>query len=329
MSVPLLPIRHGPHRIAAIALYRALLTQCRVIELSELQRNELRNIVQNRFKQARHAANGPRLKISFQAGYEAIDQLDAAAAGQARSLSYVADLIERAPAKVKLPQASQLTSVETSRSPASPSSTANASAPQGKHSILDRPRPLEQLSGKRHVPVLFNANQIPVLRVQKPQPESLTRFLRQRIEQRDKRHIRRWQLYSDRAIAELEDEWDGIVQANDLTPQIGYSVNAANDQVNPTVSKEPSWSKIVKDAIAEVQKGLSEEKRKNREMGEKMQGVVDRERGMFEKERAERKQLLRRAYRQRKRDRVKGDKSYDVEQREDANEPAAHQNGSI
>lgn len=294
-----IPIRNGPHRIAAIALYRALLTQCRAAPFDRVQQDELQNIVRNRFKQARHSRSTRLLNISFQAGYEGIDQLDAAVAGDDVSRQYIGEMLERAPAKIKLPPALPQSTTKVQKAAEPVEDNEQVSLP--KISLFDRPIPLEKLSGKRHIPVLFNANHIPVLRVKKPQPASLSRFLRQRIEQRQNRHDRRWKLYSENELAAREDEWDDLVGATDVIPKTRTLSEAMN--ARPTQRQEPKWTQAVEEAIKEVQGQLEEEREKNRIMAEKMQAVVDRETEIFEKERADRQRARRKEYRQRRQQR--------------------------
>lgn len=299
-----IPIRNGPHRIAAIALYRALLTQCRALPFVSHQRDELQNIVRNRFKQARHSQSTQRLRISFQAGYEAIDHLDAAVARDEGSRRYLSDLLERAPVNTKRPPPIE-TQSHTEIDKTAKSVETEGAARQPKSSIFDRPLQLEKLSGPRHVPVLFNANRIPVLRIKKPQPESLSRFLRQRIKQRQNRHDRRWRLYAEQDIARREDEWDDIIIEAAGEAESKSMAQAMSSPSKSTV--ESTWASALQAGIKEVEERLDEEREKNRVMAEKMQAVVDREQELFDKERADRQRYKRREYRYRKRQRMKGE----------------------
>ena len=281
----LVPRQSSAHRIAAIALYRTILTQCRGLPHTPEQRDELKHIVRNRFKQSQHVHSVRRLRISFEAGYEAIEYLDAAVGGKAEAKDYITGLLERAPAKVK--QAPQ------SRSALEGSERAHeeeAGTDEPKVLLFDRPLPLEKLTGKRHVPVLFNANHIPVLRLKKPQPASLSRFIRQRVEQRQARHDRRARLHDELRLAKREDEWDDLTA--ELTGQQeerSLKEAISGTQVEPQI--ECTWSEALKEALSEVHRQLNEEKEKNRIMGEKMQAVVDRETEAFEKEKSERKRV--------------------------------------
>lgn len=283
MPAFLVPRKSTVHRLAAIALYRALLTQCSALPK---QRDELQNIVRNRFRQSQHVHSARRLRVSFEAGYEAVDRLDAAVSGDEAARGYITGLLERAPAKVK-----QAPAVKQRKE----AKEVDAVAEKEKISLFDRPLPLEKLKGKRHVPVLFSANHIPILRLKKPQPESLSRFIRQRIEQRGARHDLRFALYEQLKVAGWEDEWDGLTA--ELTGQEhqaqGSSMREAMLGAKVKKEEEPTWKYAVDAAITEVHGQLGEEREKNRVTAEKMQAVVDRERELFEKEKAEREEAKR------------------------------------
>lgn len=257
----LVPHRLGAHRIAVKALYRALLTQSKATPFTSTQQNELQNIIRNRFKQARLNQSARGLKVQLEAGYEAIDHLDNAVAGDEESKHYIATLLARAPEKVKLPPPRKQ-SAQKPKNNGQPDKVK-------KTSIFDRPLPLEQLSGKRHIPVLFTANRIPVLRIKKPQPASLSHYIDQRIKQRQKWHDTRDHLVEKRVLASYEDSWDELTGKNRR--------------------REPEWQRAAYDAVGVVERKIGAEKEKNRIMAERMQGVVDREREMWEREEEERK----------------------------------------
>ena len=281
MPTLVLPWHNTPHRLAVFALYRALLSQSRRLpSTSPEQRDALQNIVRNRFKQSQHSPSHTRLKVSFEAGYEAIDRLDAAVGGDEGSQNYILDLLERTPAKVKEPKPAPPLSRKKRRTDAVDHEGRNTEKP--RLSLFDRPIPLEKLSGKRHVPVLFSANRIPVLRIKKPQPASLSRFIRQRIEQRQEWHDRRHRLTGERHIACCEDEWDSLMSEATGTTLEGPML-AGED------GEEPDWEDAIIDASADVQEKLNAESAKYKVMAEKMQAVVDREQALYDQEKKERR----------------------------------------
>ena len=280
----LVPRHVSAHRISAIALYRALLHQSRAVPLPAQSQKELQNVVRNRCKQSIHLHSYQRLKLAFQAGYEALDHLDAAAAGDEKSTSYIAELLAKAPAKVKAdPPAPTLPKRKSKEKKETDQSTAMASSsPAAKPStteLFSRPHPLSQLSGKRRIPVLFSANSIPILRIKKPQPESLSGFIKHRIEQRQRRHDRKHWLMEQTQFAQYEDLWDEIVERE---------VGVRDDD-----GKELTWAEEFEIAKNEVDWLIRLEGKKNVAMAAKMQGIVDRETEMFERERAERKEAKR------------------------------------
>ncbi|KAK4959424.1 hypothetical protein LTR10_004228 [Elasticomyces elasticus] len=255
-----LPRNSTAHRIAAIALYRALLSSCRALAAVEVPScDELQNIIRNRFKQARHEQSTRRLRLAFEAGYEAIDHLDAAVAGDVPSHDYILELLAKAPTKVKQAPPMAITPetvMELKRSLHPQHSTP-------KPSLFDRPLPLSQLSGNRHIPVLYNAQGMPVLRLSKPQPESLSGYINHRLQIKQKRHDTRHRLTEELEMARAEDKWDEIVQQYDRGQRRARGENV--------------WAYEVYEARNEVMRKLSDEKWKNQVMAEKMQAVVDRE----------------------------------------------------
>lgn len=280
----LVPRHVSAHRISAIALYRALLHQSRAVPLPAQSQKELQNVVRNRCKQSIHLHSYQRLKLAFQAGYEALDHLDAAAAGDEKSTSYIAELLAKAPAKVKAdPPAPTLPKRKSKKKKETDQSTAMASSsPAAKPStteLFSRPHPLSQLSGKRRIPVLFSANSIPILRIKKPQPESLSGFIKHRIEQRQRRHDRKHWLMEQIQFAQYEDLWDEIVERE---------VGVRDDD-----GKELTWAEEFEIAKNEVDWLIRLEGKKNVAMAAKMQGIVDRETEMFERERTERREAKR------------------------------------
>lgn len=283
----LIPRHVTAHRLAATALYRSLLHQCR--RLAPIHGDELQNIVRNRFKQTQHVHSYRRLRLAFQAGYEAIDYLDAAVAGDEESARYLRELVGRAPGKVRKaaePRPRQQRVTSTTNAPG-----------QGalERELASRPRPLEELSGKRKVPVLYSANKIPILRFTKPQPHSLSRYIANRISQRHKRFDRRDWLEGQIGLARAEDEWDDMMSGSSSLAYAMKGEREGND--------EPAWTAELETALEVVEKAVREEGRKNLEMAGRMQGLVDRERGVFEREREARRAKAREGRRERSRER--------------------------
>lgn len=272
------------HRVAAIALFRALLTQCRAPAYTAQQRLELQNVVRTRFRDARRSQSHRQLRVSFEAGYEAIDHLDAAATGNVQSKDYIVALLDRAPERVKRPSR-DVSSFTNNQIQAVDAQSGTRRQQDSKPSLFDRPLPLDRLSGKRHVPVLFSANGIPVLRVKKPQPQSLSGMIRNRVKQRQNRQDLRWSLTEDLDVAATEDQWEELVaENNDQEKELGGR------------QQESKWVDQTKLAIRDVSRRLFEEREKNRLMAVKMQGVVDRETELAKKDKTEAQIARRKRY---------------------------------
>ncbi|KAF2765039.1 hypothetical protein EJ03DRAFT_331312 [Teratosphaeria nubilosa] len=288
----LLPRSQGAHRVAAIALFRTLLAQCRALPLLEApQLHELQNIVRNRFKQARHTSSQQMLRYNFEAGYEAVDCLDAAVAGDHQGRLRVLQLLENAPAKVKQdppvlnPKRLRKTIRKRDRERNGPLET----EAEAKPSLFERPLPLEQLSGRRKVPALFNAQGLPVLRIKKPQPQSLSGYLADKLRQRQKRHDLRHRLDEELNFARMEDEWDRIVnqEAGERSLRLRDSYGHAFQQ-HDRKQREPRWSDALVFARRGVVDQINAQREKNIEMRDKMIEVVAKERELYEREKAER-----------------------------------------
>ena len=156
--------------------------------------------------------------------------------------------------------------------------------------LFDRPVPKASLSGRRHVPVLFSAQGIPVLRIKKPQPKNLSGYLVNRLEQRQRRHDLRHRIEMELELARWEDRWDALV------------ADEVGDEGGGEDADWGEWSWELRLARREINRLLDEERSRNTEMAGRMQALVDSEREVFAEERRERK----RGKRRRKREVVEG-----------------------
>ena len=74
---------------------------------------------------------------------------------------------------------------------------------------MDRPFP--NLSGRRHVPKLVNANRIPFLRFKRPQSPFVSRIIRDTAKTRERRSLIAMELDRQIPAALAEDGWDRIL----------------------------------------------------------------------------------------------------------------------
>ncbi|TID21480.1 putative dna repair protein [Venturia nashicola] len=188
------------HRQAAIALYRALLTQCRAAPFNQEDKVSLQHIVRNRFHANRDKISSRLLKLHFQAGYKALDHLDGAVANDAPSVTTIEAYLSQTPQHLKNP-----------RPPPPPREVPQDHyPPPPEHKFLANfPRP--HVEGIRKVPFLI-ACLTPFLRYKKPQPYSLSRIIRQTIFQRQNRLDAQDMIHDyHQPLAQYEDAWDRII----------------------------------------------------------------------------------------------------------------------
>ncbi|KAI5206672.1 hypothetical protein AUEXF2481DRAFT_44818 [Aureobasidium subglaciale EXF-2481] len=288
MPAFLAPHKSGAHRVTAIALYRALITKCRNAP-EPLKSAVLAAVVRNKFKQNRHVTSINALRVAFEGGYEALDHLNAAIKGDEREVDYLSTLLSRLPAWMKaIPQ-------NPTPPPPPPPPTAQTSPPQDetqkpptKRCLLHRPRPLFSLPSRRRIPTLVSANKIPILRLKKPQSASLSKYLKSRILDRQKRLDRKTLLESAMEVARGEDEWDRILLAQGV--DVGQGKQGKGGHGKQKGREEP-WTKNVYEALGNVYNKIEEEGRRNKEMAEKMVGIIEKEKEFAEVERRERRRV--------------------------------------
>lgn len=131
-------------------------------------------------------------------------------------------------------------------------------------------RPFQKLSGRRHVPVLVNANKVPFLRLKKPQPPFLSRVIRDIVATREARIMVAERLTDELWIAENEDQWDQI-----LNEQSGLAYRGP---------QEDSWHREVKRAIDKNHKSQVEAIQKRADVAAEMYAIVEKEKVLAEEE---------------------------------------------
>ncbi|KAK1915496.1 hypothetical protein P3342_003306 [Pyrenophora teres f. teres] len=250
------PNKLTQHRVAAIALYRALLSRCSSAALpSDDNRASLRNAIRNKFRRNRKIQSSYQLGLSFKAGYETLDRLDASAAGDDASTNLLAQLVSQLPsALIRAPP------IRPRRQTLSKPPKERLACLPPERAVLNV-RPYAKTSGPRHVPILASANGIPFLRLTKPQPPALSRILRQRLQRKTdlfdaKVLLSNWWLPTCRQ----EDKWDDL-----LEEQLGEDQDTVK------------WIDVVRQAEMQNQWAYERELRKDRDITTDMQAIVDKE----------------------------------------------------
>ena len=139
----------------------------------------------------------------------------------------------------------------------------------GAAKVLDRPH--ANVSGRRHVPKLVNANRVPILRFKKPQSPFLSRIIRDTIKTREARLALAARLQDLLAHANDEDLWDWI-----LTKHAGISKS----------DSEQDWSSEIHQAITNVASLQAKAGNKRIAFAGQMQAIVEKEKALAMEEKA-------------------------------------------
>ncbi|KAI1356042.1 hypothetical protein F5Y01DRAFT_115004 [Xylaria sp. FL0043] len=229
----LIPARDSRHRIACLALYRALLRLAPQIPLPDdlasgwgPGKNPIAIHIQRAFRR-NVADTSPRIVYpALSAGYRMLSVLQDAAASpssqhhasivtflQSRLAERQRSLANRPPPppsynpKSDVPHPDTLPLLLKVSPPPSPSNP----DPTPVYTTPHRPRPQSELggTGRRKIPRLDLASDIPFLRFTKPQPAVLSRVLRQKSEKRTWRTQTMTAMQAEELPeAQLEDEWE-------------------------------------------------------------------------------------------------------------------------
>ncbi|KAL1973433.1 hypothetical protein VTN31DRAFT_6068 [Thermomyces dupontii] len=277
MLPKVVPKHSSIHRYSCLVLYRALLRQCKRLPPDVPYRETIPNLVKIKFHRYNKYLSPSKSVNALRAGYEALDLLHAASRHDDNARNRISTIIEEAQARKRKAQAeARLRGSARPKKPPTPRELRaawnrqfqNATAVRHPNAepIWNRPRPI--VPGKRHIPVLVNARGVPFLRIKKPQPQSLSRMIRNKLAQRWRYVERRDELEVAILFAKDEDNWD---------QNVGHA-------------EEATWEAPMREAMDELYKKVAEFDYKNYERGKKLWKIVLAERALAEKEEAERKQ---------------------------------------
>lgn len=226
---------------------------------------------------------------------QGVCHLDASAAGDEASTSFMQSLLSRLPRALKAPPVAPV-SPSRSRNP-----TTAVCLPMvhgwNETALAQRPRPLSALKGRnRRVPVLVSANRIPFLRFTKPQPQALSMYIKTRVVQRQRRHDRRKELEAAVELGHWEDEWDRDVRVR----MEGRSEGDVGRGRSSDGDAGATWQDVALGGLKEIHGALDRETEKNKLWAQKMVAIVDREKKMAETERKQRRMAKNSQRRERK-----------------------------
>lgn len=153
--------------------------------------------------------------------------------------------------------------------------------PGRAYEAVARPRPLAELSGGvRRVPTLYRANDVPFLRVRKPQSPVLHRVLADKFERRQAR-VTAHQRLMENGLPEADEEeaWDRLMGELALREGVAWL-----EEEDATTYRDSTRL-----GFLYIRDKLEEEKDDMIARGMALQEIVDRERELAEKEEAERR----------------------------------------
>lgn len=257
--------KSGVHRAACFALYRALLRQKHELRLNQRQQHLFRRPIRAVFKRNAKLQSPPQISTALQLGYETLEGLHDGLRKQC-ILNRIFELASppRTSARPEdLPLSPQTRTARAQRAP-----KRHVAPYPGATPTLSRP--FLNLSGRRQVPFLVDANQVPFLRLKKPQPLFLSRIIRDNVNARERRLTLEARLASELPIARDEDEWD----------QILYEHFELND-VDP---EEKPWEREVKQALAKNHKLHVKAIQKRTDISAKMYAIFEQEKALAEEE---------------------------------------------
>ncbi|KAK8166534.1 hypothetical protein IWX90DRAFT_433109 [Phyllosticta citrichinensis] len=280
----LVPRNTGTHRVAAIALYRALLASCSSVPVAAEERESLRNVVRNKFRRNQLVHSSRLLTLAFSSGYDTLDMFDRSVKGDTTSTTHICELLEQTPLHLKRPP-------RIPKLPKQPEGRIPTACPPPEQQLLNT-RPYMTVPGRRKIPILRVNNGVPFLMYSKPQPESLGRILRyQALKGQDRQN---WLGVIENDMmpqARQEDFWDDLLEA---AFGIGDSNNPDAHMGQCEVDEEDStWVTEVADFQTLLYAEWKGSKAARSRTARLMQGIVDREEVLAEKEEKERESLKR------------------------------------
>lgn len=145
------------------------------------------------------------------------------------------------------------------------------------------PRPLGSVEGVRKVPHLIDANGFPFVRWKKPQPRSVSRVLRQNIEQRQKRMD---------LLANLNEFWIPLSQYEDKWDEMVRKRAEEEGKVDAVEQDKVVFATAMREELYSVLQFVREKGKRTRVLAEKMQTIVDREAELAREERRQREGFL-------------------------------------
>ncbi|MCJ1286257.1 hypothetical protein MMC26_005602 [Xylographa opegraphella] len=262
------PARSGVHRIACLALYRSLVRRSSQLQIGEHQQYALRQLVKNVFLKNRKFQSPSKIVEALNLGYQSLETLQHVSSKPVQLVAKLVDSLTgpNALCKEENPKCGHKyrPSGEATKSRKTTSFAPIVWPRPDTPLVLSRP--FQSTSGKRHIPKLVNTNGIPHLRFKKPQSPFLSRVIRDKIRQREKRFDRLQLLKAEIPMARAEDEWDSI-----LKQTCGIDDDSS-----------VLWIRAPVSALQEVRAKIQASHSKNTMLGRQMYKIVEMEKALAE-----------------------------------------------
>ncbi|GAM83555.1 hypothetical protein ANO11243_015430 [Dothideomycetidae sp. 11243] len=234
----------------------------------------IKALIQHRFRRNVTCQSKALLQRAFTSGWRVLDALEDATTGSAAGAAYLSAMLAEPRTQSYLNRIRAEEAAPRAQKP-SPRAPIFAHPDEG---LRERPRKLEDLKpregtgqARRTVPVLFSANKIPVLRLDKPQPPALSTYIESLIALR----ARRWLRVEDYEVlietGAREDDWDEILH-----------------QGSNVQKRKGSWSEAGLMARDEVMAALDRRDELSSQRAKWYIRIVDEETALKEKERKDR-----------------------------------------
>lgn len=214
---PFVPARNSRHRIAALALYRALIKTAQKVYLPDYLPSygpvhPVAHLVRKRFDNHKLYTSTRLVYSSMAAGYKFLTILTKASVVKSREWVEILELLhERSDSSQRSRESCPHRPPERELRPPL---IANIAGPGEPPHYLGTPRPDDQISGPRRIPTLAAiAEGQPFLRYVKPQPPILSKMIGRRRKLWVNR-IQEIKLIEDEEapLAAIEDQWENLVQ---------------------------------------------------------------------------------------------------------------------
>lgn len=244
----------------------------------------MRNVVRNKFRRNQLVQSSRLLTLAFNSGYDTLDMFDRSVKDDTTSTTHIRELLEQTPLHLKRPP-------RIPKPPKQPEGRIPTACPPPEQQLLNT-RPYMNVPGRRKIPKLRVNNGIPFLMYGKPQPQSLGRILRHQVLKAQDRQNWLGLIEIDMMPqARQEDFWDDLLEA---AFGIGDSDNPDAHMDQGEADEEDSrWVTEVADFRSLLRAEWKGSKADKSRTARLMQGIVDREEVLAEKEKKERGSLNR------------------------------------